>query len=54
MHFSAGPDPVAIFVLSLFLGYAYRQTHRILPSIAIHAGLNGWTMLNLWIMYLSA
>ncbi len=53
MHFSAGPDPVAIFVLSLFLGYAYRQTHRILPSLVIHAGINGWTMLNLWIMYLS-
>jgi len=53
MHFSAGPDPVAIFVLSLFLGYAYRQSHRILPSLVIHAGINGWTMLNLWIMYLS-
>lgn len=53
MHFSAGPDPVAIFVLSLFLGYAYRQTHRILPSLVIHAGINGWTMLNLWIMYFS-
>lgn len=51
MHFSAGPDPVAIFVLSLFLGYAYRQTHRILSSLVIHAGINGWTMLNLWIMY---
>ncbi len=54
MHFSAGPDPVAIFVLALFLGYAYRQTHRILPSLVIHAGINGWTMLNLWILYLAA
>ncbi len=51
MHAAAGPDPAAIFVLSLFLGYAYRQTHRILPSIVIHTGVNGWTMLNMWIMY---
>jgi membrane protease YdiL (CAAX protease family) len=54
LHFSNGPDPIAIFVLSLFLGYAYRQTHRITPSLVIHAGINGWTMLNLWIMYCSA
>jgi membrane protease YdiL (CAAX protease family) len=53
MHAAAGPDPVAIFVLSLFLGYAYRQTHRILPSIVIHAGVNGWTMFNLWVQFLA-
>ncbi len=53
MHAAAGPDPVAIFVLSLFLGYAYRQTHRILPSIVIHAGVNGWTMFNVWVQYLA-
>ncbi len=53
MHAAAGPDPAAIFVLSLFLGYAYRQTHRILPSIVIHAGVNGWTMFNVWVQYLA-
>ena len=53
MHAAAGPDPVAIFVLSLFLGYAYRQTHRILPSIVIHAGVNGWTMFNVWVQFLA-
>jgi membrane protease YdiL (CAAX protease family) len=53
MHAAAGPDPVAIFVLSLFLGYTYRQTHRILPSIVIHAGVNGWTMFNLWVQFLA-
>ncbi|REK15750.1 MAG: CPBP family intramembrane metalloprotease [Planctomycetota bacterium] len=49
LHGGHGPDPVAIFVLSLFLGYAYRQTHRIVPSLVAHACLNGWTMVNLWI-----
>jgi membrane protease YdiL (CAAX protease family) len=50
LHGGHGPDPYAIFVLSLFLGYAYRQTHRIVPSLVAHACLNGWTMLNLWLM----
>jgi hypothetical protein len=53
LHAKAGPDPAAIFILSLFLGYAFRQTHRITPSWIIHTGINGFTMLNLWIMYLS-
>lgn len=52
LHGGHGPDPYAIFVLSLFLGYAYRQTHRIVPSLVAHACLNGWTMLNLWLMLL--
>ena len=50
LHFGYGPDPFALFVFSLFLGYAYRQTHRIVPSLVVHACLNGWTMLNLWAM----
>jgi membrane protease YdiL (CAAX protease family) len=53
LHFGYGPDPFALFVFSLFLGYAYRQTHRILPPLVVHACLNGWTMLNLWILFLS-
>ena len=53
LHARSWPDPVAIFVLSLFLGYAYRQTHRMVPSLVIHAGVNGWTMLNVWLMYLA-
>ena len=40
------------FILSLFLGYAYRQTHRVFPSWIIHTGINGFTMLNMWILYL--
>ncbi len=53
LHAGSWPDPLPIFVLSLFLGYAYRQTHRMLPSLVIHACVNGWTMLNVWILYLS-
>jgi len=52
LHAQSMPDPAAIFVLALFLGYAYRQTHRMLPPLVIHAGVNGWTMLNVWLMYL--
>ncbi|MEX0978341.1 MAG: CPBP family intramembrane glutamic endopeptidase [Pirellulales bacterium] len=51
LHFGYGPDPFALFVFSLFLGYAYRQTHRIVPPLVVHACLNGWTMVNLWAMY---
>ncbi len=53
LHFGHGPDPIALFVFSLFLGYAYRQTHRIFPSLVVHACLNGWTMLNLWLLFLA-
>jgi membrane protease YdiL (CAAX protease family) len=50
LHAGHGPDPFALFVFSLFLGYVYRQTHRIAPSVVVHACLNGWTMLNLWLL----
>ena len=44
VHFSHGPDFVPLFVLSLGLGYLYRQTHRIMPSLVVHFGLNLMTM----------
>jgi membrane protease YdiL (CAAX protease family) len=49
MHMGYGPDPFALFVLSLVLGYVYRQTHRIFPSLVLHACVNGWAMLSLWL-----
>lgn len=49
MHWSHGPDPVALFVLALALGYVYQRTHRVLPCIVVHACLNGTTMLLLWL-----
>jgi membrane protease YdiL (CAAX protease family) len=51
LHAGHGPDPIAIFLLSLFLGYGYRQTHRILPSLTLHFCINGMTVLNLWTLY---
>ncbi len=44
VHVSHGPDFVPLFVLSLGLGYLYRQTHRITPSLVVHFGLNLTTM----------
>lgn len=38
-------DPVPLFFLSLVLGYLYQQTHRIWPSVALHATLNGLSLL---------
>lgn len=40
LHVTHGPDPIALFVLALGLGYLYRQTHRILPCIVVHLLLN--------------
>ena len=34
-------DPIPIFFLSIGLGYLYFKTHRIIPSIILHATLNG-------------
>jgi len=34
------PDPLPLFVLAVGLGYVYRRTHRLLPIVLIHAGLN--------------
>ncbi|MHB9081047.1 MAG: CPBP family intramembrane glutamic endopeptidase [Pirellulaceae bacterium] len=40
LHLSHGPDWIPLFFLALGLGYLYRQTHRILPSIVVHFLLN--------------
>ncbi len=47
-HVGWGPDPVALFVLALILGYVYQRTHRIVPSMVIHALFNGMTLFMLW------
>jgi len=53
LHAGHGPDPVALFVLSMFLGYAYRQTHRIYAPLLVHVCVNGLAMLELWVLYFS-
>jgi membrane protease YdiL (CAAX protease family) len=54
LHIGHGPDPIALFVLSLFLGYAYRQTHRIGPPLVIHVGINALAMINVWVLFFTA
>jgi membrane protease YdiL (CAAX protease family) len=44
-HLGNGPSAVPLFFFGLALGYVYRQTHRILPSLVLHMSLNGFTML---------
>ena len=50
MHGDQWPAPVPLFFLALVLGYLYHQTHRLLPSLVVHALLNGSTFLSLWWM----
>ncbi len=50
MHFGHGPDPIALAVLGLFLGYAYRQTHRLVAPLAIHVMVNSLAVVELWVM----
>jgi membrane protease YdiL (CAAX protease family) len=48
VHFSNGPAPIPLFALALVLGYLYQKTHRIWPSVVVHACLNGWSIAALW------
>lgn len=40
VHLGNGPSPVPLFFYALMLGYLYRQTHRLWPSVVAHACLN--------------
>ncbi len=40
VHYGNGPSPVPLFFFALMLGYLYRQTHRLWPSVVAHACLN--------------
>ncbi len=54
LHVGHGPDPIPLFVLSVALGYLYRQTHRLIPSLVVHLLLNSWTMTVVCIEWLQA
>lgn len=45
MHMGQGLAPIALFVMSLGLGYLYRQTGRLWPCIVVHALLNGFSLI---------
>ncbi len=53
MHSGQGPAPIPLFVFALCLGYLYRQTHRLLPSLVVHFCLNALSMLMLCVMVFS-
>ena len=50
MHFGHGPDPFALSVLGMFLGYAYWKTHRLAAPLAIHVMVNSLAVVELWVM----
>lgn len=49
LHSSSGPDPIALFPLAVTLGYLYRQTHRLWPSLVMHLCFNGTSVGLLWL-----
>lgn len=52
MHGNQGAAAIPLFFFSVGLGFLYRQTGRITPSLIVHIVLNGFTMsveiLRLW------
>lgn len=51
-HFDYGASWLPLAALGMVLGYLYRITNRIWPSLVVHCCLNGMTMLNLTIITL--
>ena len=49
-HLGHGPDPIAIFVLALVMGYVYQRTHRITPCIVLHMLFNAFSLVALGLM----
>ena len=45
MHIGQGGAPIALFFLSIGLGYLYRQTGSIVPPLIVHMVLNATTLL---------
>jgi membrane protease YdiL (CAAX protease family) len=43
-HFSQGPAPISLFVLSLGIGYLYQRTGNLIACIVVHMLLNAVTM----------
>jgi membrane protease YdiL (CAAX protease family) len=42
------PDPISLFFFALVLGLLYYRTHRIVPSIVVHALLNASSLAMAW------
>lgn len=49
-HVGYGPDPAALFLFAIILGFIYQRSHRIVPSIVAHALFNLLSLVMLWWM----
>ncbi|MCI0360544.1 MAG: CPBP family intramembrane metalloprotease [Planctomycetaceae bacterium] len=49
LHEQHGPDWVALTVLAAGMGFLYQRTHRLVPSLTVHALLNSLSMFGLWL-----
>jgi membrane protease YdiL (CAAX protease family) len=49
LHYSHGPDWIPLLFLAAGMGYLYQRTHRLLPSLVVHASLNTLSMCGLWV-----
>jgi membrane protease YdiL (CAAX protease family) len=46
---SVAADPIPLFVLAVVLGFLYFRTHRIAPSVVVHAALNAASLTLAWL-----
>jgi membrane protease YdiL (CAAX protease family) len=49
LHYSHGPDWVPLILLAAGMGFLYQRTHRVVPSLVVHALLNSLSMFGLWL-----
>ena len=49
LHIEHGPDPIPLAIFAAILGYVYRQTHRLTPSIVTHLLLNSCSLVIFWL-----
>jgi membrane protease YdiL (CAAX protease family) len=49
LHYSHGPDWVALTLLAAGMGYLYQRTHSLVPSLVVHALINSLSMFGLWL-----
>ena len=45
LHVAQWPAPIALFVLSVVIGYVYQRTGSLIAAICIHAAFNGFSTL---------
>jgi|GEM_PF-596377 CAAX amino terminal protease family. len=49
LHYTHGPDWVPLTLLAAGMGFLYQRTHRLVPSLTVHALLNSLSMFGLWL-----